>query len=209
MIIITGICLMPPKYKVVNLAGKILCYTTNRTYKSVRKQLSTVVNFRNRNTVDFAIIDNKNNDILVVFKRMEGFDSIPNNELFSDKLCLEWQNIGAVHPSIGYLIQLTHLTIFNIGITELPMEIGKLVNLEHLNISHNRLTDLPLSLKKLKKLEHLNMSYNEFPDIPRVVYKLISLSILTMFGGCDYYMVEYYDSINELKRKKPYLRVEY
>ena len=53
------------------------------------------------------------------------------------------------------------------------------------------------------------MSYNEFPDIPRVVYKLISLSILTMFGGCDYYMVEYYDSINELKRKKPYLRVEY
>jgi len=209
MIIITGICLMPPNYKIVNLAGKILCYAPKPTYKSVRKQLSSVVNFRNRNTVDFAIRIINNNEISVVFKRMEGFERIPDNELFSDKLCLEWQNIGAVHPSIGYLIQLTHLTIFNIGITELPIEIGKLVNLEHLNISHNRLTDLPLSLKKLKKLEHLNMSYNEFPNIPYVVYKLISLSILTMFGGCDYYMAEYYDSINELKRKKPYLRVEH
>ena len=209
MIIITEICLMPPKYKVVNLAGKILCYTTNITYKSVRKQLSTVVNFRNRNTVDFAIriIDNKNNEISVVFKELKGFDSIPDDTLFSNTLHLEPQKFSTIPPSIGYLKQLTYLGIYDLGLVELPNEIGNLVNLIHLNIQDNELTDLPISLKKLKKLNRLIMSWNSFPEIPRVVAKIISLEQLTIQRNPRYRTLRFADSINALKQKIPHLLI--
>jgi Leucine-rich repeat (LRR) protein len=209
MIIITEICLTPPKYKVVNLAGKILCYAQKPTYKSVRKQLSTVVNFRDRNTVDFAIriIDNKNNEISVVFKELKGFNSIPDDKLFSHTLHLEPQKFSTIPPSIGYLKQLTYLGIYDLGLVELPNEIGDLVNLIYLDIQDNELTDLPISLKKLKKLEHLNMSYNEFPNIPRVVAKIISLEKLTIQRNPRYRTLRFTDSINALRQKIPHLLI--
>ena len=210
MIIINGICLMPPKYRVVNLAGKILCYTTNFTYKSIRKQLSTVINFRDRNTVDFAIqiIDNKNNEISVVFKELKGFDSIPDDELFSHSLSLEPQKfIGAVPPNIGYLVQLTYLHINCLGLTELTCNIGKLINLRYLDISNNKLTDLPMSMKKLKKLSTLNLTHNHFPVIPRVVMKIVSLNALIIHNPIEYRTWRYLESITVLKYKKPNLKI--
>ena len=206
MIIITEICLMPPKYKVVNLAGKILCYTINPTYKSIRKQLLTVVNFRDRNTVDFAIRLIDNDEILIVFKELKGFDSIPDDELFSNKLSLKQSEfIDAVLPGIGYLVNLTHLTICYLGLTELQPEIGKLINLEYLDISHNKLTDLPMSLKKLKKLNSIHINYNRFPRIPYVISKLISLELLKVYVKPRGLNADYYYSILKLKSKKPHL----
>ena len=207
MIIITGICLMPPKYKVVNLAGNILCYTTNLTYKSVRKQLSTVVNFRDRNTVDFAIRIIDNDEISIVFKELKGFDSIPDDTLFSNTLHLEPQKFSTIPPSIGYLKQLTYLGIYDLGLVELPNEIGDLVNLIYLDIEDNKLTDLPISLKKLKKLNRLIMSYNSFPEIPRVVAKIISLEQLTIQRKPRYRTLRFTDSINALKQKIPHLLI--
>jgi Leucine-rich repeat (LRR) protein len=230
MIIITEICLMPPKYRVVNLAGKILCYTTNFTYKSIRKQLSTVINFRDRNTIDFAIRLIDNDEILIVFKELKGFDSIPDDELFSNKLSLKPSEfIDAVLPGIGYLVNLTHLTICFLYITELPheirklinlehldisdnkltdlpTEIGKLINLEYLDISYNKLTDLPMSLKKLKKLNSINITYNMFPSIPYVINKLISLKTLNVYEHI-YRTADYLDSIIKFKLKKPHLAI--
>lgn len=227
MIIITEICLMPPKYKVVNLAGKILCYTINPTYKSIRKQLSTVVNFRDRNTIDFAIRNIDDDEILIVFKELKGFDSISDYELFSNKLYLEPRKIiDAVLPDIGYLVHLTHLSICYLDITELPheirklinleyldisynkftdlpTEIGKLINLEYLDISYNKLTDLPMSLKKLKKLNSINITYNMFPSIPYVINKLISLK--TLYAYEHVYRKDYSDSIRKFKRTKSHL----
>ena len=208
MIIITEICLMPPKYRVVNLAGKILCYTTNLTYKSIRKQLSTVVNFRDRNTIDFAIRIIDNDEILIVFKELKGFDSIPDDTLFSNKLYLKPSEfIDAVLPDIGYLVHLTHLSICYLGLTELQPEIGKLINLEYLDISHNKLTDLPMSLKKLKKLNSIHINYNRFPRIPYVISKLISLELLKVYVKPRGLNADYYYSILKIKRKKPHLAI--
>jgi len=227
MIIITEICLMPPKYKVVNLVGKILCYTTNFTYKSIRKQLSTVINFRDRNTVDFAIRIIDDDEISIVFKELKGFDFISDDKLFSNKLYLmPSEFIDAVLPGIGYLVQLTHLTMWNLGIVELPREIGKLIylehldisdnkitdlqteigkliNLEYLDISYNKLTDLPMSLKKLKKLNSINITYNMFLSIPYVINKLISLKTLDAYEHMC--RMGYSDSIRKFKLKKPHL----
>ena len=210
MIIITEICLMSPKYRVVNLAGKILCYAPKPTYKSIRNQLSSVVNFRNRNTADFAIriIDKENNEISVVFKELKGFEHIPDDDLFSNSLSLEPQKfIGAVPPNIGYLVQLTYLHINCLGLTKLTCNIGKLINLRYLDISNNKLTDLPMSMKKLKKLSTLNLTHNHFPVVPRVVMKIVSLNALIIHKPIEYRTWRYLDSIEVLKYKIPNLKI--
>jgi len=220
MIIINGICLMQTQqisYKIVNLAGKILCYAPKPTYKSVRKQLSTVVNFRDRNTADFAIriIDKENNEISVVFTELKGFEHIPDDELFSnvfindvlfnDVLIIDRHTFSAVPPSIEYLTHLNYLQISNLGLTQLPSGIGKLINLDYLNISHNKLTDLPMSLKKLKKLCVLDLECNPFYEVPQVVMKIVSLRILHMRRDVRYYTLQYSDSISILRLTNPKL----
>jgi len=211
MIIITEICLMPPQlsYKVVNLAGKILCYAPKPTYKSVRNQLSSVVNFRDRNTADFAIriIDKENNEISVVFKELKGFEHIPENILFSNRLSIEPEFVAGVPSSIGYLTHLNYLHIDCLGLTKLPIEIGKLVNLEYLNISHNKLTDLPMSMKKLKKLRTLYMNHNPFPEIPLVIMQMVYLKQLLIYRHNEYRTWRYSDSIKMLKHKIPNLKI--
>ena len=212
MIIITEICLMPPKYRVVNLAGKILCYTTNGTYKSVRKQLSTVVNFRDRNTIDFAIRIIENNEISIVFKELKGFDSIEDNYMWPIKDIMRIEQINfynndVIPQDIRYMTQLTHLVIDSLDITELPDAVCELVNLVFLDVLNTILTDLPLSLKKLKKLEHLTLVNNRFPRIPIVISKLISIKSLQIYGGLEYRAADYSDSIIKFKLKKPHLAI--
>ena len=207
---------MQPSYKVVNLAGKILCYAPNPTYKSVRNQLSTVVNFRDRNTVDFAIriIDKENNEISVVFKELKGFEHIPDDELFSsvlidNTLIIDRHAFRTVPPSIEYLTHLIHLKISNLGLIQLPCNIGKLTNLLVLDISHNKLSDLPMSLKKLKKLSTLTLNYNQFPKVPQAVMEIMSLRVLNMYGMemTRYYTSQYLDSISALIRTNPNLKI--
>jgi len=218
MIIITEICLMPPQlsYKVVNLAGKILCYAPKPTYKSVRNQLSSVVNFRDRNTADFAIriIDKENNEISVVFKELKGFEHIPDDRLFSevlinDALIIDRYAFSTIPPSIEYLTHLILLQIYNLGLTQLPSGIGKLINLLTLDISHNKLSDLPMSLKKLKKLSTLTLNYNQFPKVPQAVMEIMSLRVLNMYGMemTRYYTSQYSDSISALIRTNPNLKI--
>ena len=207
---------MPPplRYKIVNLAGKILCYTTKPTYKSVRNQLSSVVNFRDRNTADFAIriIDRENNEISVVFKELRGFEHILDDKLYSnvlinDALIIDRYAFSTIPPSIEYLTHLILLQINNLGLTQLPRNIGKLINLRYLDVSSNKLTDLPMSLKKLKKLSTLILSYNQFPKVPRVVMKIASLRILHMRRDVRYYTLQYSDSISALIRTNPNLKI--
>jgi len=196
-------------YKVVNLAGEILCYAPKPTYKSVRNQLSSVVNFRDRNTVDFAIriIDRENNEISVVFKELKGFEHIPDNILFSNRLSIEPEFVAGLPSSIGYLTHLNYLHIDCLGLTTLPIEIGKLVNLEYLNISYNKLTDLPMSMKKLKKLRTLYMNHNPFLDIPLVIMQMVYLKQLFIHRHNEYCIWRYFDSIKMLKHKIPNLKI--
>ena len=182
------------------------------------------------NTVDFAIRIIDDDEISIVFKELKGFDFISDDKLFSNKLYLmPSEFIDAVLPGIGYLVQLTHLTMWNLGIVELPREIGKLIylehldisdnkitdlqteigkliNLEYLDISYNKLTDLPMSLKKLKKLNSINITYNMFPSIPYVINKLISLKTLNVYEHI-YRTADYLDSIIKFKLKKPHLAI--
>lgn len=63
---------------------------------------------------------------------------------------------------------------------KLPVSIGALLKLEHLNLWDNELTSLPKSIKNLSNLKFLYLDWNKFENIPNIQWnKLISLEKLS------------------------------
>ena len=60
----------------------------------------------------------------------------------------------------------TSLSLYNLGITELPPEIGQLKDLEHLDLSFNQLKTLPATLAQLTNLRRLSIEYNQLTRLP-------------------------------------------
>jgi small GTP-binding protein len=80
--------------------------------------------------------------------------------------------------NIGALSALTHLSLNNNNLNDLPGSMGQLSNLTHLNISSNKLNKLPASIGKLSKLAHLNMSSNSLNELPEFIGGLSNLILL-------------------------------
>ena len=64
------------------------------------------------------------------------------------------------------------LTLFNLGLSELPSEISNLKNLTYLNLSSNNLTQLPSSISNLGSLETLFLNNNQFTKVPDSIIEL-------------------------------------
>ncbi len=77
----------------------------------------------------------------------------------------------------------THLSLADRGLTELPPEVLELKNLEELILYGNRLSTLPPGLSRLRNLRKLDLTRNRFTDLPPVVTELRHLEELQLFGN--------------------------
>jgi len=64
------------------------------------------------------------------------------------------------------------LSLFNLGLPEMPTGILKLKNLTYLCLALNNITDLPTAFSNLKSLEGLNLNNNQFTDVPNCLIEL-------------------------------------
>jgi Leucine-rich repeat (LRR) protein len=84
-------------------------------------------------------------------------------------LCLDNQHppLASIQPSISNLMQLTHLSLSNNRIQQLPAEIGQLTSLKVLNIAGNKkISRIPPEIGQCRNMEEINMSDNCITNIP-------------------------------------------
>ncbi|MEZ4885557.1 MAG: leucine-rich repeat domain-containing protein [Chitinophagales bacterium] len=92
--------------------------------------------------------------------------------------------------------KLTHLSLYNRGIEEVPSEIGLLTDLEELDLSENKLSVLPPEIAQLKNLKILHLDYNAFTEFPLHIEELVELKDLDLSKNKLTYIPA---SIGELK----------
>ncbi|MCK6558444.1 leucine-rich repeat domain-containing protein [candidate division KSB1 bacterium] len=76
--------------------------------------------------------------------------------------------------------KITELTLWYMGLTELPESIGQLRQLKFLYLSHNQLAALPESLEHLMQLQDLNLSDNYLTVLPKLLLQLTQLESLSL-----------------------------
>jgi Leucine-rich repeat (LRR) protein len=84
-------------------------------------------------------------------------------------LCLDNQHppLASIQPSISNLGQLSHLSLSNNRIQQLPAEIGQLTALRVLNIAGNKkISHIPPEIGQCRNMEEINMSDNCIKNIP-------------------------------------------
>jgi Leucine-rich repeat (LRR) protein len=64
------------------------------------------------------------------------------------------------------------LSLFNLGLSEIPTGILNLKNLTGLCLASNNITDLPKAFSNLKSLEGLNLNNNQFTKVPDSIIEL-------------------------------------
>jgi Leucine-rich repeat (LRR) protein len=93
------------------------------------------------------------------------------------KLPLLETHIGS--DSLGYRLddksQVMELSLYNLGLTEVPKEIWQLQRLQKLGLSNNRLTKLPKEIGQLQQLGWLSLGSNQLTDLPKEVWQLQQL----------------------------------
>jgi len=72
------------------------------------------------------------------------------------------------------------LSLFNLGLSEIPYEISNLKNLTYLSLKSNNITQLPKTISKLKSLENLILDNNQFTKVPDSIIELPRLQNLYM-----------------------------
>jgi len=80
-------------------------------------------------------------------------------------------------------LKLSHLSLRNKGLTEIPDYVFNLEHLRTLDISGNQLSALSKSITKLKNLTGLFLSNNQFTDLPEEVLELPNLAVLDLEGN--------------------------
>ena len=95
-------------------------------------------------------------------------------------LHLENNKLIALPPEIGNLVNLRLLTLASNQITALPAEIGNLVNLKSLDLSRNQITALPDEIGNLVNLQALNLFYNKLIALPAEIGNLVNLQHLNL-----------------------------
>ncbi|KAJ3272281.1 Leucine-rich repeat-containing protein 63 [Terramyces sp. JEL0728] len=93
-------------------------------------------------------------------------------------LSLANNKIVALPDTLGYLEKLTELTVSNNELVYIPCSIGLLKNLTTLSLQRNNLTELPVEIGKLKKLEMIDVSNNPLELLPAEISRIFSLKLL-------------------------------
>ena len=99
------------------------------------------------------------------------------------KLMIQHTSFHTVPDSLRGLRNLTDLTLYRVGLTELPEWSGEWTALEHLGLELNALTKLPDSLSGLSRLRELHISENRFAVVPPVVHQMPALRDLHIQGN--------------------------
>lgn len=84
----------------------------------------------------------------------------------------------------GGLKNLKKLVLQGMKMSDLHPSIGNLRILQHLSLQHNNLYDLPFTFEWLDQLEYLDVSGNLFTILPRAVYHLKGLKVLKGLNSC-------------------------
>lgn len=72
------------------------------------------------------------------------------------------------------------LSLFNLGLSELPSEILKLKNLSYLCLNSSNITEFPKQFSNLKSLETLYLDKNQLTRVPESLIELPKLHFLSM-----------------------------
>jgi leucine-rich repeat protein SHOC2 len=96
----------------------------------------------------------------------------------STDLSIGRKEIHILPESIGDLINLTTLALWNNQLTSLPDSIGNLTNLTTLAVHNNQLTHLPESIGNLTSLTKLALWDNQLTSLPNSIGNLTSLTWL-------------------------------
>ena len=72
------------------------------------------------------------------------------------------------------------LSLFNLGLSEVPSEILKLKNLSYLCLNSSNITEFPKQFSNLKSLETLYLDKNQFTLVPESIIELPKLHFLSM-----------------------------
>jgi Leucine-rich repeat (LRR) protein len=78
------------------------------------------------------------------------------------ELNLSCKELTSLPESIGELVNLKILSLYNNQLTSLPESIGKLTNLNILYLENNQLTSLPESIGKLINVQYLSLNESSY-----------------------------------------------
>ena len=99
------------------------------------------------------------------------------------ELNISENKIKQIPPSIGNLVNLTHLLLFKNMVLKFPDEIGKCTAMQELNAFNNKLIKLPKSMSDMTGLVELNVASNKLKTLPKLD-KLVNLERLAcMWNG--------------------------
>jgi Leucine-rich repeat (LRR) protein len=88
--------------------------------------------------------------------------------------------LAEVPPEIGQLTNLERLDLVGNVLTSLPAEIGQLTNLVSLDLRNNALSSLPPAIGQLTALEQLRLTNNALTDLPLEIAQLTNLKALSL-----------------------------
>ncbi|KAF3779411.1 TMV resistance protein [Nymphaea thermarum] len=106
------------------------------------------------------------------------FTSMPHLEKLDFGYC---QKISELHPSIGLLKSLTHLSLgWCESLKELPEEVCQLTSLQKLDLSCcSQISTLPISMRDLKQLNLLSLvGCSSLEEVPECICSLLNLQVL-------------------------------
>lgn len=102
-----------------------------------------------------------------------------------------------VPPQVFELIELQSLDLTLNKLTVLPVAVSELRHLQSLSLSNNKLTTLPATVSELRQLQSLSLSNNKLTALPVAVSELRQLQSLFLSGN---QLTALPESVSELKQ---------
>jgi hypothetical protein len=97
-----------------------------------------------------------------------------------DSLEASGNELQSLPESIGNLVNLKDLSLFDNQLQTLPESIGNLVNLRKLWLDNNQLQSLPASIGNLVNLKDLSLFGNQLQTLPESIGNLVNLTKLEL-----------------------------
>jgi len=93
---------------------------------------------------------------------------------------LSSRRIGELPATIGKLVNLQILILYDNQIKVLPATIEQLVNLQELWLDNNQIKELPVTIGKLVNLRILSLCYNQISELSATFGQLVNLKQLCL-----------------------------